>query len=118
MKTGKAIHWTQIKPEIMETDEVKGVKKRVVIGEAEGAENFILRVFTLNPQGYSPKHRHPWEHEVFVLRGQGTVLLADKLEHIEAGIAVFVPEGVEHQFVNTSETDEFEFICVIPKGGK
>ncbi len=118
MKTGKVIKWKQIEPEIMETDEVKGVKKRVVIGESEGAENFILRVFTLNPKGHSPKHNHPWEHEVFVLRGKGSVLLEDRLEVIEAGVAVFVPEGIEDQFVNTSETDELEFICVIPKGGK
>ncbi len=117
MKEGKVINWKEISPEIINTQEIKGVKKRVVIGEKEGAENFILRVFTVAPGGYSPRHVHPWEHEVFVLRGEGKVLLGDKYSKISLGQAVFVPEAIEHQFVNTSETEEFEFICVIPKGG-
>ena len=54
---------------------------------------------------------------MFVLRGEGKVLLGDKYSKISLGQAVFVPEAIVHQFVNTSETEEFEFICVIPKGG-
>ena len=118
MKEGKVIKWKEIDPEIINTQEIKGVKKRVVIGEKEGAENFILRVFTVAPGGYSPKHSHPWEHEVFVLRGEGKVLLEDDYHEVSRGHAVFVPEEIEHQLVNTSESEEFEFICVIPKGGK
>jgi len=89
-----------------------------VIGEEHGAPNFIMRVFTVAPGGHSPRHVHDWEHEVFVLRGEGKVLLDDSFTPIAEGHAVFVPGGVEHQFLNTSETEEFEFICVIPKGGK
>lgn len=118
MKEGKVIKWKEIDPEIINTQEIKGVKKRVVIGEKEGAENFILRVFTVAPGGYSPKHSHSWEHEVFVLRGEGKVFLGDDQREITQGHAVFVPEETEHQLVNTSESEEFEFICVIPKGGK
>ncbi|HPE41144.1 MAG TPA: cupin domain-containing protein [Bacteroidales bacterium] len=118
MKEGKTIKWQEIEPEIINTTEVKGVKKRIVIGEKEGASNFILRVFTLSPGGYSPRHTHSWEHEVFVLNGEGKVLLGQEFSSISKGYAVFVPENVEHQFVNTSESNELEFICVIPKGGQ
>ncbi len=117
MKEGKVIKWRDIRPEIINTQEIRGVEKRVVIGELDGAPNFILRVFTLSPGGFSPKHTHPWEHEVFILRGEGKVLLGDEYTQISEGYAVFVPENVEHQFVNTSEGVELEFICVIPKGG-
>jgi len=117
MKEGKVINWKHIHPEMINTPTIKGVKKRVVIGEKEGAQNFILRVFTVSVGGHSPKHNHPWEHEVFILRGEGKVLLGDKEIEITQGHAVFVPENLEHQFVNTSENEEFEFICVIPKGG-
>jgi len=117
MKEGRVIKWKEINPEIINTQEIKGVKKRVVIGEKEGAKNFILRVFTVAPGGYSPKHSHPWEHEVFVLRGEGKVQLGDDTFEITEGHAVFVPKELEHQFVNRSESEEFEFICVIPKGG-
>jgi len=117
MKEGKVIKWRDIHPEIINTQEIKGVKKRVVIGEKEGAPNFILRVFTVAGNGYSPKHAHPWEHEVFILRGTGKVLLGESFINISEGHAVFVPENIEHQFINTSESEELEFICVIPKGG-
>ncbi len=117
MKEGKVIKWRDIHPEIINTQEIKGVKKRVVIGEKEGAPNFILRVFTVAAGGYSPKHVHPWEHEVFVLRGEGKVLLGENFFEISEGHAVFVPENIEHQFLNTSESEVLEFICVIPKGG-
>jgi quercetin dioxygenase-like cupin family protein len=46
------------------------------------------------------------------------VFLEDEFYPIAEGNTVFVPGGVEHQFLNTSETEEFEFICVIPKEGK
>lgn len=118
MKEGKIIKWEAIEPEIINNTEAKDVKKRVVIGESEGASNFILRVFTLSPGGFSPRHAHSWEHEVFVLKGKGKVLLGQNFFSIAQGHAVFVPENIEHQFVNTSESDELEFICVIPKGGQ
>ena len=117
MKAGKVIKWKDIDPEIINTQEIKGVHKRVVIGENVGAQNFFLRVFTLSGGGHSPKHSHPWEHEVFILRGKGKVLLGEALIDISEGHAVFVPEKLEHQFINTSKDEEFEFICVIPKGG-
>ena len=118
MKEGKVIKWREINPEIINTQEIRGVKKRIVIGEKVGASNFILRVFTVSPGGNSPRHSHPWEHEVFILRGNGKVFLDDHFTKISEGHAVFVPENLEHQFVNTSESEELEFICVIPKGGK
>ena len=117
MKEGKVIKWRDIDPEIINTQEIKGVHKRVVIGENEGAQNFILRVFTVSGGGHSPKHSHPWEHEVFVLRGEGKVLLGEEFMNVSEGYAVFVPENLEHQFLNTSKNEDFEFICVIPKGG-
>lgn len=118
MNTGKVIKWRDIDPEIINTQEIKGVQKRVVIGEKEGAQNFILRVFTVSGGGHSPKHSHPWEHEVFILRGKAKVMLGEEYTSIKEGDAVFVPENLEHQFVNTSKSEEFEFICVIPKGGR
>jgi len=27
---------------------------------------------------------------------------------------VFVPPGVDHQFLNTSDREQLEFICVVP----
>lgn len=38
-----------------------------------GAENFAMRLFEIQPRGYSPLHQHDWEHEVFILEGKGAV---------------------------------------------
>lgn len=88
--------------------------KRVLIGPNQGAPTFIMRLFTLTEGGFSPYHTHPWEHEVFVLAGEGTVKGAAEEKHVRAGDFIFVPPNEEHQFLN-SGNEEFEFLCVIPK---
>ena len=61
----------------------KGVKMRVMLGEPEGAPHFIMRHFTVDPGGSTPRHSHSWEHEVYVLKGSGAVLCGDlSLIHI------------------------------------
>jgi len=97
---------------------VKGVTKRVVIGKDEGAENFYMRVFTLEPEGFTPKHTHEWEHEVFVLNGEGVVYTSEGEIPLCGGDTVFVPAGEIHQFRNVSSDNDMEFICVIPKYGQ
>ena len=40
----------------------------------EGSRNFAVRYIVIEPDGYSPHHSHPWEHEIFVLEGNGTAI--------------------------------------------
>jgi len=88
-------------------------EKAVLIGEEEGARNFIMRVFRIIPGGFTPYHKHDWEHEVYILRGEGTVKIAGKEEPIKQRDAAFIPPNIEHQFINTGN-EILEFICVIP----
>ncbi len=87
---------------------------RVVIGPQEGAPFFTMRVFEVQPQCSSPYHSHWWEHEVFVLSGQGVVKTGEDEIPISHGSTVFVPGGELHQFCNTGD-DILRFICVIPQ---
>lgn len=95
---------------------VKGAHKRVLIGNNLDAPNFVMRLFTLEKDGFSPKHSHDWEHEVFVLKGKLEVFNGEEYIIAEEGDFVFVPPNVEHQFKNISD-GESQFICVIPKSG-
>ncbi|MFP4152354.1 MAG: cupin domain-containing protein [Alkalispirochaeta sp.] len=96
--------------------EYNGVSKQLPIGTADGAPNFSMRVFTLDPGGFSPHHKHPWEHEVYVLSGKGVAIDDDGAEYpIEEGSFIFVPPDDMHQFRNASETEQFQFICIVPK---
>jgi quercetin dioxygenase-like cupin family protein len=92
-------------------------KKRVLIGPDEGAENFVMRLFTVDEGGCSPYHSHPWEHEVFVLSGNGKVKSADGDTAVSAGDFIYVPPNEEHQFLNAG-TSPFEFLCVVPVSGE
>jgi quercetin dioxygenase-like cupin family protein len=54
------------------------VKVRWLITKEIGAENFAMRLFEIEPGGYTPLHSHPWEHEVFILEGEGVVIGENK----------------------------------------
>jgi quercetin dioxygenase-like cupin family protein len=91
----------------------KGVKVRWLIDEKIGAPNFAMRRFTVEPGGYTPRHSHPWEHEVFILSGTGVVLGEGGKEPVKPGDVVFMPPDEEHQFRNTG-AQEMAFLCLIP----
>jgi quercetin dioxygenase-like cupin family protein len=93
---------------------VEGVTMRVVIGPEEGAPVFNMRVFEVQPGHNTPHHSHWWEHEVFVLAGQGVVNTEQGDQPISHGCTVFVPGGEMHQFRNTGD-DVLRFICLVPQ---
>ncbi|MBN2397735.1 MAG: cupin domain-containing protein [Deltaproteobacteria bacterium] len=97
---------------------MEGVKKRVVIGEKEGAPNFIMRIFDLEPGASSPLHEHPWEHEIFVLEGRAVARNSEGVETpIREGDTIFIPPGEEHCLTNRGE-GAFRFMCLIPTGAE
>lgn len=93
---------------------LEGVTMRVVIGPEDGAPHFNMRVFEVQPGHASPLHSHPWEHEVFVLSGQGLVKTEKGEVPIGHGSTVFVPGGELHQFRNIGH-QLLRFICLVPQ---
>lgn len=111
--TAKAVHYTDV-PALTFGDEAPGVTIRWVIDEkGDGAPNYALRMIEVQPGGHTPKHTHPYEHENFVVDGQGRVLLADKWHDIGPGSVVFVPADLLHCYENAGETP-LRFLCGIP----
>lgn len=100
--------------EAKEADEgASKLKVRWLITKEIGAPNFAMRLFEMEPGGFSPKHSHPWEHEVFILEGEGTVLGGQDERKFRAGDAVFVPPNELHQFRNTTNKT-LKFLCLVP----
>ena len=93
--------------------ELPGVIKREVICADKGAPNFCMRVFDIEPGASTPSHEHPWEHEVFVLSGQGVVIGEQGETQITKDSVVFVSPNEHHCFIN-SGNEVLKFICVIP----
>ncbi len=110
MKVGR---FTEVPQELPAGPENSAVKMRVLIGEKEGAPNFVMRHFEVEPGGSTPYHTHPWEHEVFVLSGKGLVRTEGKEYPIEKGSYIYVPPGEIHNFV-AAEDSHLEFLCIIP----
>jgi len=94
-------------------EDAPGVLRRVVVGADDGAPRFAMRVFEVRSGSSTPFHSHWWEHEVFVLSGEGIVKGEGSEKSIGEGTVVFVAPNEEHCFVNTGN-DALRFICVIP----
>lgn len=109
----KIIHYEQIESPPVEMEGAAGCRMRCLIGEADGAPTFSMRLFEVGSGGHTPKHSHPHEHEVFVLEGVGTVLEGEKEQPLRAGVSVFVPPNEPHQFRNTG-VGPLKFLCLIP----
>jgi quercetin dioxygenase-like cupin family protein len=92
---------------------IRKTAKRVLIGPKQGAKNFVMRLFTVEEGGHSALHSHPWEHEVFIVHGAGTVKSTEGETDVNEGDFVYVPPLEEHQFLNSGD-GPFEFICIVP----
>jgi quercetin dioxygenase-like cupin family protein len=89
------------------------LKVRWLITKDIGAQNFAMRLFEMEPEGHSPLHSHPWEHEVFILEGEGTVVGDGGETKFRAGDVVFVAPNDRHQFKNNSRKT-LKFLCLVP----
>ena len=95
---------------------MEGVKKRVVIGPDEGAPNFIMRIFDIEPGFSTLYHDHPWEHEIFIINGEGTARSGDQEETtIREGDTIFIPPNEKHCLMNTGD-GTLRLICLVPAG--
>jgi quercetin dioxygenase-like cupin family protein len=108
----KTVHYSKV--ESLDVPEpAKGTRIRWLINEKTGAPNFAMRRFEVEPGGYTPLHTHDWEHEVYVLEGEGVAAGPDEESSIGPGSAVLVEPGEEHNFRNTGRK-KLVFLCMIP----
>jgi quercetin dioxygenase-like cupin family protein len=92
----------------------KSVKIKWLINKKDGAPTFLMRHFTVEAGGFTPFHSHDWEHEVYVLDGDGKVRYEDREEKIGPGDAILIPANRKHQFQAGSERT-LKFLCMVPK---
>ena len=106
----------QVENRPVQMDGAEGCTVRQLIQETDGAPNFAMRQFTVEPGGHTPKHHHPYEHEVYVLEGSGIVIDGDEERQLGAGDCVFVAPDDVHQFRNTGD-QPMKFLCLVPNSG-
>ena len=109
----KINHFAEIDEKPVEMDGASGCTVRWLVSESDGAPNFAMRRFEVAPGGYTPRHSHPYEHEVYVLEGEGVVYENDRPHPLRPGAVVLVKPDEVHQFRNTGATP-LKFLCLIP----
>jgi quercetin dioxygenase-like cupin family protein len=109
----KIRHALDIREEPVTMEDAEGARMRMLIGPDDGAPNFAMRMFTVDPGGHTPLHRHNFEHEVYVLEGEGVLQAAEREHRFRAGDVIYVAPNELHQFRNTGG-QPLRFLCLIP----
>ena len=108
----KILHYTDVEAKDAEGGSRK-LKVRWLITKETGAKNFAMRLFEMDAGGNSPLHTHNWEHEVFILEGEGVVVGGKEEKKFKAGDAIFIPPNEKHQLRSSGEKP-VKFLCLIP----
>lgn len=112
----KVINITEVPQNRVNTEGALNVLKQIPISKADGTPNVSMRVFTLEPLGYTPYHHHDYEQLNYIIEGEG-VLVNERGEEIplqKGDFALVLPNEV-HQYKNKSSDKCFVFICCVPK---
>ena len=109
----KINHYEEVESKPVEMEGASGCQVRWLVGEKDGAPTFAMRQFEVAPGGYTPRHHHPYEHEVFVLEGNGIVYDGDTGHPLTQGDVILVKPDEVHQFRNTGNAP-MKFLCLIP----
>jgi len=99
--------------EVKGTEVVPGVVMRVVAGPAEGAPTFVMRIFEIESGCSTTHHAHDWEHEMFVIEGQGFLKSGNTERPLGEGDAITVLANEQHSILNAGK-DMLRVICVVP----
>jgi quercetin dioxygenase-like cupin family protein len=110
---GKVAHYSDVAAHVY-GDTAPGTTIRWLIDDDhDGAPVYSLRMIEIAPGGHTPRHSHPYEHENYVVEGEGRVWLNGEWKALKPGDVVFVPGGMEHTYENAGE-QPFKFLCGIP----
>ncbi len=100
----------------VEMEGVKNAFKQVPVSKKDGAPLFSFRVFTIEPEGHTPFHQHPFEHVNYVIEGTGAIVSETGQEHeIKKGDFALVLPNEKHQYRNKSTGGALIMICAVPK---
>lgn len=102
----------------VEEFEKKGAEKvqvQYLIDDRHGSERFALRLYTVQRGGHTPLDQHEYEHQVYVLSGNGLLKQSEEPgsapRALKRGDTIFIPSNAIHQFSN-AESEPFVFLCV------
>ena len=109
------INITEIPDKSINRNYMKGVSIRYLIVEEFGAPNFEMRYFELQEGAKTSLDKHGYEHEVFILKGRGKLVLNGIEYKLRPNDAILIEPWEEHQLFQEGE-ESFGFLCIVPNG--
>jgi quercetin dioxygenase-like cupin family protein len=113
----KLAHFSQVELQPVNIEGAAGASIRWLIAQKDGAPNFALRMFEVEPGGHTPYHKHAWEHEVYCLEGEGTLIFEGNEYPFKANDTIYIDPEKMHQFKNAGNS-KMKFLCIIPHESK
>lgn len=107
------LDWEGVTEQRYDAADVVGVSAKVLVGPSEGAPNYRLRYFRVEPGGNTSLDQHAHDHGVLILHGRATVRLGEQQVVAGPRDVVYVPGNEVHQF-STLGDEPLGFLCVIP----
>jgi len=104
---------SDLPPEEVKMSGVEGTTIQWLLSAREGAPNFTMRRFVIEPGGHIDLHGHPWEHEIYFISGRGKAFVPGIEVDVKEGDAVLIPADEPHGYSNTSDED-LVFLCMVP----
>ena len=71
-----------------------------LVGIDDNAPSCTMNYSEIQDGKTSAHHIHPWEHEIYVVGGAGTLICDGKEYPVKEGDAVFIPGEVDHYTLN------------------
>ena len=109
----KLKHYTEIELEDVAVEGARKAKIRWLISKKDNAPNFAMRLFELEPGGFTPYHSHEWEHENFIIEGEGALVTEEGEHSFKQGDVIYVEPHLKHNYKNTGN-HTLKFLCLIP----
>jgi len=109
----KIVHVSELEASKVEEEGAEKAWIRWLISKEDGAGNFAMRLFEVEPGGRTPLHSHPWEHEIFILEGEAKLILGEEERMAGRETAIYIPSNLKHSIMNAGE-NKLRFLCLIP----
>ena len=103
--------WLDVPAE--EIEGLEGVTIRWLISKKDGAPNFCMRLFEVQPGCSTPFHDHDWEHEMFILEGDCVLNDGQTERPLKPWDFSLVPAGDEHNLKNVGD-GVLRLLCFVP----
>lgn len=103
-------------PAVRDDEGFRSVKFYPMLTAKDGTPTFAMRLFEIGPGGCTPKHRHDWEHEIYIIDGGGIAIKDDEKMEVEKDDFIYVEPSELHQF--QAGENGMSIICVVPNRGQ